>query len=141
MNTGSFLPKTFNYRQDGSGRDSYISFNNGGFSTPRKTFTYSAGSASSKSQTHFGNPGNRTVRYSGNGTGRDTYILSDSGGFECGSYKTLKFDQALRSYNNSARRSSGWQRKGQRMLTREIKKRQEINDMRLSSAKFFTVYN
>ena len=130
----SFYPKNSNYKTDGSGRDSYISVNNGGFYTPRKQ--YPTVLTSSRSTQFFGGAsGNRTVKYNSNGTGRDSYIVTNSGGFEYGGDRRPGFEGCLRSYQKISQISSQWMSQRQRASSRELKRRQGNNDIRLSIVK------
>jgi hypothetical protein len=92
----TFNPKVSSYQRDGWGRDSYISTNNGGFTS---SLTKSAVSHINPLRDHakmnaprmHGKP----AVYRSNGTGRDFYISMDSGGFRNSSspdtfYKSLR---------------------------------------------------
>lgn len=90
---------------DGSGRDTYISFNNGGNTLQYQpsakqvmTGKLHGGSMVYSSSMHIQA---KTPHYSQNGTGRDTYILDRHGGFktECPKVAaSLAHVQSLRSY-------------------------------------------
>ena len=78
--------KTSIYPQnDGSGRDTYVSFSNGGntheFSANARHVSYGT---MKRSSSNFSPPTGlippKTLHYDQNGTGRDTYILTTSGG-------------------------------------------------------------
>ena len=78
------------YNTDGTGRDTYVSFNSGGF-TDMKTPAAAQqpgtfGQTMRVSAQHIarggglGSPG-KTIHYQVNGTGRDSYIHANHGGF------------------------------------------------------------
>ena len=83
----------FNYRTDGSGRDSYIYSNNGGFTIHNQTYRMpspgkmNGNSPGSKQATQgrrrVSPVQGKPVQYVSNGTGRDGYIFATSGGFTC----------------------------------------------------------
>ena len=97
-------PKVTNYRIDGSGRDSYINFNNGGNNKPSVelgTFKYSQKKGTNL--INLGKPYNVIPKlsiYKSDGMGRDTYIVKDCGGHYNGGSQTnyLGFRSTLRSY-------------------------------------------
>ena len=78
------------YNTDGTGRDTYVSVNSGGFSQP--SFPAAAtkgGSFGKQDRSHAmhvargggaGSPG-KNIHYRTNGTGRDSYIACNQGGF------------------------------------------------------------
>jgi hypothetical protein len=72
------------YKNDGSGRDTYISFDNGGFHKPRPTAP-KMGNEQSLNNTfsHDAHPQlhGKHINYLQNGTGRDSYIFMSNGGF------------------------------------------------------------
>ena len=85
MNVSVISGKTRIYNTNGTGRDTYIGFNNGG-----NTLIYSPikGESSGRLQSlksHFRNGGGgspcRTLHYRVDGTGRDSYIHDTDGGF------------------------------------------------------------
>ena len=69
---------------NGSGRDTYISFNNGGntvmYTPNAKNITYGQMQRSVVSVSPTGLIPPKTVHYDQNGSGRDTYIMCTSGG-------------------------------------------------------------
>lgn len=74
--TGHFSPKLMNYSPDGRGRDTYISFNNGGiFRKSVKVAEKKQGYASQFFPPLRSNSIGKPFRYHGDGTGRDSYIM------------------------------------------------------------------
>jgi hypothetical protein len=77
------------YKNNGTGRDSYISDNNGGFSVSNtKLRTIQHGSLHTHTDRRSVSPKGasvndtmRPIHYNTNGTGRDTYISTNNGGF------------------------------------------------------------
>lgn len=98
------IPKSVNYRVDGSGRDSFINFNNGGnikSSNELGHFKYS-----NKKGVCFFNSGkpynvlSKVTIYKSDGMGRDQYIVKDCGGFyKGGSNYSNGFRTSLRNYD------------------------------------------
>ena len=102
------------YNTDGTGRDTYIGTNSGGFSVnnfPAASFKGGSFGVQQNrvSPNHLarggglGSPG-KTIHYQTNGTGRDSYIHCNQGGFA--SNYTFKNDRdayvsSLRDYTNS----------------------------------------
>jgi hypothetical protein len=84
----TFDPKYQHYFSDGTGRDQFIIYNNGGFSIPkisnpmRGTAYMRMGNATP----YKGSPSPRKeampVEYRSDGTGRDSYIVCNSGGLK-----------------------------------------------------------
>ena len=72
------------YNTDGTGRDTYIGTNSGGFSVPNQPASAFKGGSFGASQmkvspSHIGRGGGlgspgKTIHYQTNGTGRDSYI-------------------------------------------------------------------
>ena len=93
-------PKIIIYRTNGTGRDTYIDYDNGGFrklcpTNYRKVYSTIRGE--SWKATNI-NP--KFPIYKSDGYGRDSYIYSSCGGFfRCSSVKA--FPKTLREYNNS----------------------------------------
>ena len=94
------MPKTSYYRTDGSGRDSYISYDNGGTFKPMSNFPTNGRmmirpvSAASKSSV-------RSLHYISDGSGRDSYIRISDGGLHAAStpqYCLAGFKESLRTY-------------------------------------------
>ena len=80
------------YNVDGTGRDMYISVNNGGFTTSNLPSPSVKPGSFGRSQDNFnsmnvarsggaGGSPQRTNNYHTNGSGRDTYIATNHGGF------------------------------------------------------------
>ena len=79
------------YSTDGSGRDTYVSCNSGGFSmvnqnapaTKNGTFGATQGRVSPQHIGRGGGQGStgKYINYERNGTGRDSYIACNQGGF------------------------------------------------------------
>lgn len=79
------MPKRVLYNVNGSGRDSYISYNNGGYTTGSKV-TQGVRTSLVRPASACNIP-TKTLNYKTNGSGRDTYIYTDSGGLHNGIYK------------------------------------------------------
>lgn len=102
------LPYQRQYKTNGTGRDTYIAFDNGGFNTMYQPYkqaeigTFGGGKGASKFfHRTSSKPTFKVVNYNLDGTGRDTYIKNSNGGFfpekqTSGLRKTF-FDK-LRSY-------------------------------------------
>ena len=79
------------YNTDGTGRDSYVSMNNGGFTMTNspsicaKPSTFTSPIRKRSIGGGVGSPG-RPVHYYQNGSGRDSYISSNHGGFTAVNY-------------------------------------------------------
>ena len=74
---GSNLGHIVFYQINGSGRDSYISTNNGGFCQPRSKQFYDIGRLPVLGQrfpSNYSTIEGKRVIYSSNGSGRDSYI-------------------------------------------------------------------
>ena len=70
-------PKSLYYRENGTGRDTYISVDNGGYYLPHCTlpeFPVSSLRGVRRVRPVTANPSNKMLRYITDGTGRDTYI-------------------------------------------------------------------
>ena len=71
------------YPTDGSGRDTYVAINNGGFSIMEKQspgVKTRFGKVPARGSGSFGSPQARPIHYQVNGTGRDSYIHANDGG-------------------------------------------------------------
>lgn len=78
------IPKVTNYLVDGSGRDGYINFNNGGnipLSSGANWNKYSSKRGIINSTTKSYNIVSKVALYKSDGAGRDQYIVKDCGGF------------------------------------------------------------
>jgi len=141
--------KTQFYRALGNGRDSYISFNNGGmFAATQPMPEYPVTSfPARRTVRHSANSSpQRTIRYRTNGTGRDLYISSNAGGFESRTlrfcpgavfYKSLRETELLRSYDTRdyLRMQRDWMPMRTQSLLRLRGKRQKITAERLCQPK------
>jgi len=106
----AMLPYQRQYKTNGTGRDTYIAFDNGGFNAmyqPYKaaeigTFGMQKGSSKFFNRTSS-KPTLKIVNYNLDGTGRDTYIKNSNGGFfperQTSGLRKTYFDK-LRSYDN-----------------------------------------
>ena len=79
------VPFTTNYQVNGTGRDSYIGIDNGGFyvrSDPSKAADSGmfGGTGPKFFQTYNARAPTKYVGYKSNGSGRDTYIANSNGG-------------------------------------------------------------
>lgn len=97
LNLRTFDPKYSHYFADGSGRDNFVNYNNGGFSVPRQ-FNPMQGTAYMRMSKvgplsgviQSGHSPLSTspkkeampVEYRSDGTGRDSYIVCNSGGLK-----------------------------------------------------------
>ena len=91
VNLRTFDPKYTHYYSDGTGRDTFVGYNNGGFCVPR-LFNPQQGTAFMRmgSPRLGGQPQKQVsaspriepmpVEYRSDGTGRDSYIVCNSGG-------------------------------------------------------------
>lgn len=125
----TFDPKYSHYFSDGSGRDNFVMYNNGGFSIPRiynpmqgtnymklgKSQNNNNGSGVNMyGTTSSSNTSPRrepmTVEYRSDGTGRDSYIVCNSGGLKQIFNKThceQFFKNSLRQSERRMYRSGG----------------------------------
>ena len=110
------------YQVDGNGRDMFIAYNNGGFTSPTPigtvakpgTFYVAQSRPLSRQQFQTTSPSGRKladvcpVKYQLDGSGRDTYIFSNNGGFAIqeGTKKFIgfqnSFKESLRVYAHPA---------------------------------------
>lgn len=88
MELRTFDPKYSHYYSDGTGRDNFVNYNNGGFSIP-KVHNPMQGTAYMRmgnAKVYTGSPSPRKeampVEYRSDGTGRDGYIVHNSGGLK-----------------------------------------------------------
>lgn len=73
-------PKRVLYKAEGTGRDTYISFNSGGFTTKNlvcKSGRFATSSRNGSASSQFA----KSLRYTSDGTGRDGYVTITDGGF------------------------------------------------------------
>ena len=91
------MPKTMNYATNGSGRDTYISWDNGGTFCPSlKNPGHKRGMGRPASAIPQGNA--RSLHYTSDGSGRDSYIKRGDGGLH--NYSTGgSFVGTLRTYS------------------------------------------
>ena len=77
------MAKPIYYPSNGTGRDSYITINNGGLNVPFEPNVYDVGSFNQKHSMSVNVPRieSKRVYYTSNGYGRDSYIVDGSGGF------------------------------------------------------------
>ena len=106
----AMLPYQRQYKTNGTGRDTYIAFDNGGFNTvctvtkADEIGTFGGGKGSSKFFDRTSSkPTYKVANYNLDGTGRDTYIKSNNGGFypsgtANGGIRSSYFDN-LRAYD------------------------------------------
>ena len=96
------IPKVPNYQNDGAGRDTYISFYNGGFGTYKLTDTYLR--EQTDSPKHYYHPNlalcKPTKRYFCNGGGRDSYVYISLLEENEKNKGNLRLNNILRSYDN-----------------------------------------
>lgn len=97
------IPKVANYRIDGTGRDSYIGFNNGGLikeSTNVEWCKYTNRRGLNQYSNKNYNVVSKVSIYKSDGNGRDQYIVKDCGGFyRIGQNSMQSFKTSLRAYD------------------------------------------
>lgn len=94
------LFKYIQYYPDGSGRDSYINSNSGGFSRFMPKQLIQGYSSYPRSPVYNFRDLRKTswaIKYKSDGSGRDTYIISNSGGLSYDWKEGIKFDKSLRT--------------------------------------------
>ncbi|KAM3143149.1 hypothetical protein pb186bvf_004735 [Paramecium bursaria] len=121
------MTKVVNYKMDGTGRDSYISYGNGGF---YKTPAIQSEEVNLSISRYASLPtlGNKINLYHNDGSGRDSYILNESdtqGGFYSVQPK-INFMSNLRFYERSPERlkDNDFLRQGQHLKPLKEKERQ-----------------
>ena len=129
------LPKYLLYRENGTGRDSYIAVDNGGMYHPSKTipeYPVSTFIARRKPNSVKPQMSQKVNRYNSNGTGRDSYIMSNSGGFEMAKShsRNLRFEANLRMYNPNFR--GAWMPYKERLRMHKVYQSQQVLNKRLS---------
>ena len=126
------MPKTPYYRTNGTGRDMYIAYDNGGTFQPMmalkgyKTSTSRPSSAVSKSSV-------RSLHYISDGTGRDSYIRISDGGLHNPStprHFLNTFKSSLREYQPIKTSSdfftwtqSNWRTSKERLFSRSAQRK------------------
>ena len=160
--TLAYAGKTLFYHSNGSGRDSYIGFNQGGLAAPQaRNIQPEKGSMNSR-EIHMkvNSPviHSKPVYYSTNGTGRDSYIARSSGGlhseYSPGSTRSSFYTNLRRYDDNSVsprRRSVSPSPRGKKDVflrsqqhfnsshlanIKKMKTHQKLLDSRLSKPKF-----
>ena len=95
-------PKVVNYRNDGQGRDTYISFYNGGFGSYKLTDTYMKEREESPKHYYHQNLAlcKPTKRYFTDGGGRDLYVYNSLKDENSKCKGNIKLNDILRSYDN-----------------------------------------
>ena len=95
-------PKVVNYRNDGQGRDTYISFYNGGFGSYKLTDTYMKERVESPKHYYHQNLAlcKPTKRYFTDGGGRDLYVYNSLKDENTKCTGNIKLNDILRSYDN-----------------------------------------
>ena len=81
-NKHDLMPKTTFYRTNGTGRDTYIWYNNGG-SVQNLLKNIGVRRAISFPQIPNGRPEPKSLHYFSDGSGRDRYITVSDGGLHC----------------------------------------------------------
>ena len=105
----TFAPKHANYFGDGSGRDSYVTMNNGGLANNDKRGMMWR--PTKMPQVMDPKPYKKvaSISYKSDGTGRDSYVINNSGGL-VGDYSCTKpdviFKSGLRQHNLSPLRNA-----------------------------------
>jgi len=95
-------PKVVNYRNDGQGRDTYISFYNGGFGSYKLSDTYMKDRVESPKHYYHQNLAlcKPTKRYFTDGGGRDLYVYNSLKDENTKCTGNIKLNDILRSYDN-----------------------------------------
>lgn len=139
------IPKFANYRTDGTGRDTYINFNNGGHHQDNISFKYS--SKRGLNIFNNGKPYNvisKLAIYRTDGSGRDQYIVKDCGGFFNSTGNSHNFKDTFRQYdkkptfvsnNDFSHKSKLHILKPVKEKMLEVQKKQRILSARLSVPK------
>ena len=94
------MPKTNYYRSDGSGRDTYIAYDNGGVFRPMNKLI-SQGKIMIRSTSSASKCSMRSLHYVPDGTGRDSYVKIGDGGLHASSsphHFLTGFKASLRTY-------------------------------------------
>lgn len=142
------IPKVTNYRIDGTGRDSYIGFNNGGNikeSSNIEWCKYTNRRGLNQFSTKNYNVISKVSIYKSDGNGRDQYIVKDCGGFyKIGQNSFNTFKTSLRSYdvkptkiilNDFSTYCKGFQTNKERERKETELKSQRVLSVRLSAPK------
>ncbi|CAG9322606.1 unnamed protein product [Blepharisma stoltei] len=80
------MPKTLYYRTDGSGRDTYIAYDNGGvFQSTAKFPSSQTAKSVIRPRSSYSRPSAKSLRYAPDGSGRDSYIKCGDGGLHASS--------------------------------------------------------
>lgn len=98
------LFKYIQYYPDGSGRDSYINSNSGGFSRFMPKQLIQKYSSYPRAPVYNFKDLRKTswaIKYKSDGSGRDSYIISNSGGLVYDWKEGVKFDKSLRTTNSN----------------------------------------
>ena len=116
--------KAVYYRQNGEGRDTYISSNNGGLNVPREPNLIEIGTFHSKQPRRDIAPtiAPKTVYYTSDGNGRDSYICRDAGGLVAyGAAKDVYTGRFVRDLRSDTRPQTATQRNASRYKTKRDK--------------------
>ncbi|OMJ95422.1 hypothetical protein SteCoe_1184 [Stentor coeruleus] len=126
------MPKTPYYRTNGTGRDTYIAYDNGGTFQPMMT-PRSCERTSSRPRSSVSKSSNRSLHYISDGTGRDSYIHVSDGGLHCSSspkHFLQTFKSSLRSYTPVKKNSdffvwtqTSWKTNKEKLFTRNTHRR------------------
>jgi hypothetical protein len=145
-------PKVTNYRVDGSGRDSYINYDNGGnVKTSSEGWSkYTSKRGYMQYNTKNYNVVSKVSIYKSDGAGRDQYIVQDCGGFYNSGNSINKpitkysFKNILRSYdikptkvlvNDYSNLCKNHINNSEKIKAAEISKSQRVQSARLSVPK------
>ncbi|CDW77992.1 UNKNOWN [Stylonychia lemnae] len=101
INVRTYDPKFPHYFADGTGKDAFINYNNGGLALAKIPFHHESSAFYSKRQPQSPSPLKDAVafQYRPDGTGRDTYIYCNSGGLKNTSF--TPYDE--KNFHNSLR--------------------------------------
>ncbi|CAG9325420.1 unnamed protein product [Blepharisma stoltei] len=95
------MPKTLYYRTNGTGRDTYIAYDNGGvFQSTSKYPNSQTGKYWIRPKSSYSRPSAKSLRYSSDGSGRDSYVKYGDGGLHAASTprdSLSTFRESLRS--------------------------------------------
>lgn len=103
------MPKNSYYRSNGSGRDTYIAYDNGGTFQPMSKYPGSLTTrAVIRPRSSYSRPSAKSLRYAPDGSGRDSYVKIGDGGLHAPSTPKdflSTFRDSLRSSDFSTTRT------------------------------------
>lgn len=129
--TSNYQPSFVKYPNDGKGRDTFISYNNGGFNNITPALSPQSNYKSPRrhiSLTRYP----KTIHYHSNGTGRDSYIGS---GFFLPKVKrgsSVNFVLSLRDHSVMTSSNKQYKSRKEKMLNLIIQTRAKVVTLRLN---------